>query len=291
MKNYLNNITEMNNKRVYASGTIFYNDCKSLERTLNSLKDKMDWMICVDGRFKDFKDDNSTGVSTDGSRELVLSYDNAILLNKQNTYEIQKRQEYVNFCGVDTSNKIVDYLLIVDSDEYIIEKEWDEKLFRESCINTCESEYYKQYNVFAVMCEINSPIYDHCCYKITGANPPQLAPPNEKQFAHHPRLWHRPYEMQYNITHYQFINKDPKKGTLHHCETNAAAAIIPGIKIGHDHSLRTKEFLEKRLPYQTKLVELEQKRLRRYMHLNKRKPKVEEYESIMNDPKYAVEVS
>src|SRR6185503_5890070 len=208
-----------------ASGTIFYNDCKSLERTLNSLKDKVDWMICIDGRFKHFKDDMAMW-STDGSRELVKSYDNAIMLTVANTYEVQKRQAYVDFC---TLNKY-DWLLIIDSDEYVLE--YKEEEFKKELIRVQTEHPWRSYNVFAVMCEVNSANYDHIVHEFSGANAPK--PTAQKQFAHYPRLWARPYEMEYNVLHYHFRNKNPTH-SLHYQECNAAMSIIPGMTLGHDH--------------------------------------------------------
>lgn len=249
-----------------ASGTIFYNDCKSLERTLNSLKDKVTFMFCVDGRFKHYKD--GSDLSTDGSRELVKSYDNAILFDVPNSYEIEKRQKYVNECSA------MDYLLIVDSDEYVCE--YNQEVFEKE-LDLIGTQGYAQYNVFSVMLEINSGKYNHIVHEFVGGNPPQVS--RDKQFAHSPRLWQRPYEMEYNGTHYYFRHKHPSS-SLHYQETNCAVKIVNGIKLGHDHVLRTDKHLDKRRAYQRWLVDFEQKKLREYMHKNKHTPKIDEYDNI-----------
>lgn len=255
-----------------ASGTCFYNDDRSLERTLESLKDKVDVMICVDGRFKHFKDGNSTGLSYDKSRELVRSYDNTVLIDMPHVYEIQKRQAYVDWC-----KKIdIDYLLIVDSDEYVLE--YDKKTFDREIHTIREAPYY-QYNVFGIMLEINSGKYAHIVHEFNGGNPPQTTTPNNRQFAHSPRLWQRPSEMEYNVTHYNFRNKHPSS-SLHYQETNCAVKIVAGMKLGHDHALRNNQFLDKRRAYQKWLVEFEQKKLKDYIHQKKITPKIEEYDII-----------
>ena len=270
-------------KRDYtiASGTVFYNDCKSLERTLESLKDKVDVMICVDGRFKHYNDGNDSGESNDGSQELVHSYDNAILYSVTNSYEIEKRQCYVDACafyrdmGADPSQD-PDYLLIVDSDEYVYE--YDQTTFEKE-IEIIRGEPWAQYNVFALMLEINSPNYDHIVHKISGSNAPDLSNNSKKQFAHAPRLWQRPYEMEYNMTHYYFRNKHPSS-SLHYQETNAAVKIVQGMKLGHDHNLRNQKFLDARYAYQKHLVDFEQNKLREFVHKHKRNPTIEEYDLI-----------
>lgn len=248
------------------SGTCFYNDCKSLERTLESLKDKVDLMICVDGRFKHYRAD--TALSNDGSRELVKSYNNAILIDVPDAYEIEKRQRYVNECFSK------DFLLIVDSDEYVFE--YDQSLFEKE-IAVIRGEPWIQYNVFAIMLEVNSANYDHIVHRFNGGVAPE--PRAEKQFAHAPRLWQRPYEMEYNVTHYNFRNKHPSS-SFHYQETNAAVKIVQGMKLGHDHNLRNERFLKSRFNYQKWLVNFEQEKLRKYIHENKITPKIDDYDKI-----------
>jgi len=258
-----------------ASGTCFYNDCKSLERTLESLKDKMDIMICVDGRFKHYRAD--TPLSNDGSRELVESYDNAVLLDVPDAYEIQKRQAYVDFCTKRFDNfQPMDYLLIVDSDEYVLECDrdvWDRELV---FLKTGDNPYH-QYNIFAVMLEINSGKYQHIVHEFVSGQPPQVS--RDLQFAHSPRLWHRPYEVEYNITHYQFRHKHPSS-SLYYQETNCAVKIVDGMKLGHDHVLRDDKHLYKRKEYQRWLVSFEQDKLLKWQQRNKLTPKIHEYDSI-----------
>lgn len=258
-----------------ASGTCFYNDCKSLERTLESLKDKMDIMICVDGRFKHYRAD--TPLSNDGSRELVESYDNAVLLDVPDAYEIEKRQAYVDFCTKRFDNfQPMDYLLIVDSDEYVFEydeKKWVDEL---TFLKIGDSPFH-QYNIFAVMLEINSGKYQHIVHEFVSGQPPQVS--RDLQFAHSPRLWHRPYEVEYNITHYQFKHKHPSN-SLYYQETNCAVKIVDGMKLGHDHVLREDTHLDGRRAYQRHLVDFEQNKLREFVHKHKRNPMIDEYDAI-----------
>ena len=233
----------------YASGTIFYNDVKSLERTLESLKDKVDWMICVDGKFKHFtdfdNDSNNDGLSTDGSRELVNSYDRAVLIDVPNSYEVNKRTAYLKECR----RVRPDYLLIIDSDEYVYEPETDWQKFDKKVDEVCVSIPYGKYNVFGIYTEVNSPHYDYIVHKITGKDKPAVSGKGVRQWQYHPRLWQRPFDMEYNGTHYMFRNSNPNN-PLNKEETNATVTIIPHLKIAHDHLLRSKEFLESRLDYQ-----------------------------------------
>lgn len=241
----------------FASGTVFYNDCKSLERTLNSLHDKVDLMICVDGKFKHFDDGkDKEGLSTDGSRELVRSYDNAVLLSVPNSYEIQKRTAYLDYCVKVNA----EYLLIIDSDEYVYEPETDWFKFKRKVGEICLGVPYNNFNLFGIYTEIYSPNYQHVVHKFTNTAPPALSNPGERKWTYHPRLWHRPYEMEYCKTHFQFRKKDPNS-PLHEQEHNATVAVIPHLKLGHDHILRTEAFLESRWKYQAWLVKFEQRKI------------------------------
>lgn len=254
----------------FASGTIFYNDCKSLERTLNSLHDKVDLMICIDGKFKHFKDKNNEtgGLSNDGSRELVRSFDNAVLLSVPESYEIQKRQAYLDYCV-----KVhAEYLLIVDSDEYVYEPETDWPKFQAKCKEICYGVPYRNYNLFGIYTEIYSPNYDHVVHKFTNNPAPKLSKNGgERKWTYHPRLWHRPYDMEYYKTHYQFRNKDPNN-PLHQQEHNATVAIIPNLKLAHDHLLRTPDFLKSRWKYQEWLVTFEQRKINAFIKAFDRLP-------------------
>jgi hypothetical protein len=107
----------------------------------------------------------------------------------------------------------------------------------------------------------------------------------DKQFSHSPRLWQRPYEMEYNVTHYNFRHKHPSS-SMHWQETNAAVRIVQGLKLGHDHNLRDDYFLDKRYGYQKWLVEFEQEKLRRYMQENKITPNINEYDNIDREHAY-----
>lgn len=230
-------------------------------------------MICVDGRFKHFKplENNQQGgedLSTDGSRELVNSYDNTMLIDVPNSYEIQKRTAYLKACELVKA----EYLLIIDSDEYVYEPESDWEKFDKTVDETCFSVQYGKYNIFGIYTEVNSPNYDYIVHKITGRDKPATSKAGgQRQWRYHPRLWHYPYDMEYNGTHYMFRNKRPEN-PLHNEESNATVCIIPHLKIAHDHLLRSKEFLDSRLDYQKWLVPFEQKKMKRFREVFGRLP-------------------
>lgn len=266
-----------NHKVKYALCCIFYNDVKGLERCLRSFSDKVDLMFCIDGKFKHFNDKNapdSSGLSYDGSRELVTSFDNSVLMDVPNSYEIQKRTAYLKLCEYYKS----EYAIIADSDEYVYEPDTDWALFDNNVDEFCNSFYYGKYNIFGIYTEVDNPTYNDVVPIITGRQKQHSKPPVEKKrWKYLPRLWHRPYEMEYNETHYQFRNKIPGN-PLNKEVHNATVRIIPGLYIGHDHVLRSKEFLRSRFEYQKWLVPFEQKKIKRFREVFGRLPK--DYDEI-----------
>lgn len=255
-----------------AAGICFYNDCKSLERTLQSLEGKVDVMVCIDGRYKGFEDKNKTGLSNDGSREMVKGFDKTVLLDVPDVFEVQKRQSYLDWC----EKHKPDYLIIIDSDEYVAE--YNETVFRRE-LETINNSQYSRYNVFALMLEVYSGKYDHIVHTFVSGQAPRTTTSKNRAYQHAPRLWLRPWEMEYNLKHYHYRKKDPTS-SLHYQEQNAAVKIVTGIKLNHDHALRTKEHLQKRREYQRKLVEFEQKRIPAFKRERRLEPLLNEFDDI-----------
>ena len=88
-----------------AIATIFYNCKPELERLLNSIPDKaIDYFIAIDGAFQYFdKHDNKIpSLSTDGSRQLILSdtitpkITNIATISRVNTMQ----QNLINVIGI-----------------------------------------------------------------------------------------------------------------------------------------------------------------------------------------------
>lgn len=98
------------------SGLIFYNDRASLKRCLDSLT-VLNPVFCIDGRFPNFSGDGD--LSTDGSRELVKSYTNTILVDYPGS-EVDKRNKYLELAA----KYGLSHLLIIDSDEWILDVDW-----------------------------------------------------------------------------------------------------------------------------------------------------------------------
>lgn len=228
-------------KRKLAAGIIFYDDVKGVDRLLASIHQGVDLSICIDGKFPQFP--SRSDLSTDGSREVVQSYDNTLLVDFPAS-EHEKRSKYLAVCA----EQGVDYLLIVDTDEYA-EEGADWQAFRHNMVQAAEVKHQGLYNVFAVLIETNSQEYaktvqDKHYMVWTKDNMTGI------EYGYYPRLWYRPEQMEYNQgTHYLFRNKDPKN-RLHFQETNPAMEIINGVRFLHRNTYRSQDALQARIQYQ-----------------------------------------
>jgi hypothetical protein len=104
----------MNNVVTTAAGIVFFDDEKGLQRCLSSIHAYVDLIIAIDGKFKQFEDDHD--LSIDNSREVVESFPNSTYHCYSNLTEIEKRNKYLEIAG----SKNIDFLLVIDSDEYAI---------------------------------------------------------------------------------------------------------------------------------------------------------------------------
>lgn len=97
----------------------FYQDAEMLRRFLPDLRRKVDYLVCVDGRYTDFPEYDSPQ-STDGSIEVVAKYADLFIGTPRNRFgipipwedEIAKRTSYL-------VGQPGDWYLVVDADEEI----------------------------------------------------------------------------------------------------------------------------------------------------------------------------
>jgi hypothetical protein len=224
----LGKITSENDKIRVGVGIIFFNDYSSLKRCINSIIVGADIIFAIDGKFPTFPGDSQ--FSTDGSRELVKSYAKCLLLDCPRP-EFEKREKYLEYCALYS----VDILLIVDSDEFVLNGHGWETFHR---------------NLKTVIFD-----RDKCVYNVYSVMLQSLA--NSQVFAPYPRIWYNPAQMEYySGRHYCFRNKDVKKTNISN-QSESTSTVIQGIELGHDHSLRSKHHLESRSIYQTWLVNFE----------------------------------
>lgn len=92
---------------------IYYNEIQNIERCLKSIHNKFDWIIAIDGAYKEFPHDNF--LSTDGSTEMAKRYCSRVIIPEREWKdEIEKRNEYLRqLC-------YGDFVVIIDADEEMI---------------------------------------------------------------------------------------------------------------------------------------------------------------------------
>lgn len=197
-----------------AAGLVFFNAVEELKRCLPTLS-CFDHIFCIDGPFRGYE--ASSLQSTDGSRELVLSFPNTVLIDYPNKRELEKRQKYLDMCEIFG----VDHLLIIDSDEWI---EGDFAFFKHNVQTRA-----KTLNVY------NVPVMDQNY---------------DYYYMYRPRLLYKPYELEYAKAHWILKRRDASNREWINREKQG---YIEGIRIGHDHKLRSPDYQKKRLAYQEQL--------------------------------------
>jgi hypothetical protein len=110
-------IDKLKENRRIAAGIVSFDDERGLRRCMNSIHEFVDLMIVIDGKFKYFEDDHD--ISIDNSRDVVESFSNSAYSCYPNLTEIEKRNKYLEFAG----DKNIDFLLVIDSDEFAVVNE------------------------------------------------------------------------------------------------------------------------------------------------------------------------
>jgi hypothetical protein len=219
-------------------GLSFYQDFNSLRRMLMSLKGyPIDRLIAIDGSYEGYPSDE--GCSHTACYELISSFQIPhITVRYPRFTEIQKRQMYFEFSKVYG----VDVLIVMDSDEYIIHDKTNWVVF----VNELKEKIEKHKNTW---------IQSYCI-------PVVLKNKGEKQMPEGytenlPRIFVRPSELAYVDNHYMVRNK--KTGVLMRYPSET---LISGcFTLGHDHNMRSKEYMDQRKIYQERLIEEERNRM------------------------------
>lgn len=198
-----------------AAGICFYEkSLTAIQRCIESIKNDVDIIFAIDGRFDHFPDKDD--FSSPEVRDYLRSISHVVLVDLQ-AGEIEKRQKYCDMAR----DYGVDYLLIIDSDEYVIKADW--KAFRKNLAKCSDSK-----NVYGIRFAYSAPVhFDTTPY---------------------PRLWHKPYEMHYikhNLWHSQ------KQGDI---RSTSECPVIEGIIMTGDNNLVTPEYIQKGRVYQEWLI-------------------------------------
>lgn len=198
-------------------GFCFYEESlETVKRSIESIRHSVRYIFAIDGKYEFYESDNL--LSSPEVRNYLKSVDNVILLDYPNHKENEKRQKYL-----DLSNEYLsDWLIILDADEYI----------------TKSTDWITVYK------ELKQNYQASLLPKIWGV---QI----RKGFF--PRMWMRPYLIQYTKTHnfFQFTTDD----SIYRSTTDYPP--IHDIEIRSDDNLRKKEYNVKSYEYQKKLMAYE----------------------------------
>ena len=195
-------------------GICFYNDA-SIIRLLDSLPREVK-KIVIDGKFK--LNPNSKELSDESLRDMIKQYDNIFLIDAPNLSEPEKRQKYL-------TNNEHKYLIIIDSDEYVINADWD-----------------KFYNKIQ---ELDEGIH-HIFFQTD----------NNGGVSTYPRLWVNPKDWKYVKCHNIFKNQ--KLGLILKSGFSDGETINEDLLFcGFDDNLRDESQLKDTYEYQVEMMKYE----------------------------------
>jgi hypothetical protein len=230
----------------FAAAIIVYQDRDGLKRLCDSIHQGFDFMFIEDGKFPNHPGESA--LSTDGTREVALSYPNAVLFDCP-WAEYEKRQYYLKLC----QDYGVDYLCILDSDEYAEKSDAESwQKFRQNMYDIVQNTYHAEHHVFSIYIQVAARYYDN-----QVRHTDVWLKEDDIQYGHYPRIWYQPYAIEYHKgTHHLYRMRDPRHKD-HNVHQLTTMHIIDTIKFRHDHVLRTPEHQERRRIYQSWLVPYE----------------------------------
>ena len=219
-----------------AAGIVFFDDEKGLQRCISSIQAHIDLIIAIDGKFKQFEDDHD--LSVDNSRKVVEAFPNAIYYCYPNLTEIEKRNEYLKIAG----SRDIDFLLVIDSDEYAVidRKEFSENLFK--------IKEYKESSHGDGKMEDTPEVYGIKIYEKHFEKPDYI---RERYIE---RIFYKPAKLSYQFIHCNLIDVDNPSRNF---TTRKYTSEISGIILYNDDDLRSDHYLQRSMLYQKNLLENE----------------------------------
>ena len=225
IKNNVIEILGLVDKITLAVGFCIYeNSLDTVKRAIESWKDHVDVIYAVDGKFEEFNSDQL--LSTADVRAYLKSIPNVELVDFPNRLEHEKRQVYLDLCSRD----MIDWLLIMDADEFITdETNWEVAKAR--------------------MLQLTNESRLPQIFGMPYINPAKQG----KRELGYPKIWRAPYLIKYMETHNFF--QYTTDGKVYKSSTDWER--IPGIFARANDNLRSKEYLEESYKYQLKLMKRE----------------------------------
>jgi hypothetical protein len=206
-----------------ATECCLYQEAPVIERHIQSLKlgELIDYAIFIDGPYPGFP---GPPESNDGTREIINSYDNTILVTMP-AEEYFKRE-----LACHTARNLgCSFVLIIDADEYLIRSNVER--FRNNLEHIMESGTDR--NIFGINYNFGAP----------------------DQFNDRPRLWYKPWEVGYiGGSHYRFKNLHHSKYYDSTIQIDRWDTVVEGIVIKEDSTHRPKYREAVGIEYQNKIV-------------------------------------
>ena len=225
-------IDKLKENRRIAAGIVSFDDERGLRRCMNSIHDFVDLMIVIDGKFRYFEDDHD--ISSDNSRDVVESFSNSAYSCYPNLTEIEKRNKYLEFAG----DKNIDFLLVIDSDEFAV-------------IN--EEEFLSNLDKLRNS-KMNSKRRDEDSPDVYGVKifEKHFEKPNSIRERYIERIFYKPGKLRYQSIHCNLVDiNNPTRNFT----TGKYSSEIHGITLYNDDDLRTNHYLERSIQYQSILLE------------------------------------
>lgn len=220
-----------------AAGIVFFDDAKGLRRCLNSISSTFDIVIAIDGKFKEFEENYD--ISMDGSKEVVESYPNTHYVSYPNISEIEKRNKYLEIAG----ELGIDFLLVIDSDEYAV---IDNEIFLSNL------EIIKNMNELIsnelLLNEVKPEVYGVKMFENHFEKPDRII----ERF--NERLLYKPGYLRYSIIHSNLIDINNSNRNF---TTAKYTSEVEGIILYNDDKLRSRDYINKILRYQKCLFDKE----------------------------------
>lgn len=198
----------------FGSYTSLYCNPNEARRCFASLQDKVDVMIAHFGPYDGFDPDGLMRPLVQRTMAVARSYNCEIYDTVVPLAEHKKR----GFASEFATQLKIDFLLIIDSDEYIdkMQTRWNE--FKKAAIETAAEKYDGMYNIFSCAVEHGNQTYRSL-----------------------PRVWFNPHQVRYNKTHFALMVNNPKcpyVGDPKYSHRIPSKELIPYLVIRSDYSFR-----------------------------------------------------
>lgn len=216
----------------------YFNSVKELPRLLNPIRDNIDMVIAIDGKYPLFKWPENK--STDGSTELLIEKYNAVVYQFDKPVEqIEKRNKYMEIAD----KAGMDLVLVLDADDYLhpapINQRWN--IFNEQL-----EAFNKSDELLA-----NVWIYES---KLHEKNWNSVA---DNKWIRYTRIM-KPHRVRYDTTHYTYVDMDDPEYFIMPLQK-----AIDGCRFTTDSILREKKYVKAGYEWAEKQMIEENERMKR----------------------------